>query len=68
MFAITGFRCTCIKVLFCIVYYSITGAMKIVCYTEDFVISRFFKLKFHCINHIPSNGELMNSIIENKVS
>ena len=37
-----------IKVLFHILHFIKTGAKKIVCYTEDFVIQRFIISKFHC--------------------
>ena len=50
MFAITRFRC----IEFFSIYFTITGARKIVRYTEDFVIKRFVKSRFHCIQNKPS--------------
>jgi len=42
-------------------YFTITGAMIIVCYIEDFIVWRLVKSKFH----FTDQAELMNSIIEN---
>jgi len=42
--------------------------MIIVCYIEDFIVWRLVKSRFHSTDHIPSQAELMNSIIENWVS
>jgi len=49
-------------------YFTITGTMIIVCYIEDFIVWRLVKSRFHFTDHILSQAELMNSIIENRVS
>ena len=49
-------------------YFTITGAMIIVCYIEDFIVWRLVKSRFHFTDHIPSQAEWMNSIVENWVS
>lgn len=33
---------------FCGIHFTVTLARRIICYTEDFVIERFVKSRFHC--------------------
>ena len=67
----------CVVSRFFSVWFTVTGAMKIFCYTEDFFIygvhaEVIIKSRFPCActgtNHIPCKGEYINFIIENQVS